>query len=192
MLNISQEAIKHKHTVINNLDEEILLDPKYAFNKLNNSDLEVINIICCLCAKHKTTYVSQSTIAKWTKLTRRQINRIMKKICGLGIIHKVFREYNTSIYFIHNFFRDIKIKRVLEEFIPNIRLLAFEVKKLFSIATTPIHRVIKPINKMLHYYSPFFRDDKVEEAVEPPPPRRGFNSLEYIEACLNIGVKNQQ
>ena len=196
MISISQENMRHKHTIIKNLDEEVIIDPKAAFKRLNNSDLEIINIICYLCAKHKTTYVSQSTLAQWTKLTRRQINRIMKKICDMGIVAKIFREYNTSIYFMHEFFRDIKIKKALRAFIPNISLLAFSCKKLFSIATTPIKRITEPLKKMLHYYSPFFRGDKVGDAPQHPPHRvtyqREFNHMEYVEACLNIRVKNRQ
>lgn len=188
MISISQENMRHKHTIIKNLDEEVVIDPKASFSRLNNNDLEIINIICYLCAKHETTHVSQSTLAQWTKLTRRQINRIMKKICGLGIVAKIFREYNTSIYFMHDFFKDIKIKKALKAFVPNITLLAFSCRKLFSIVTSPL---AKPVKKMLHYYPPFFRDSEFGGSTRHPQGR-GFNSMEYIEACLNIRVKNRQ
>jgi len=193
MIKISKDAIKHKHTIINDLSLEMKTNPQSEFNKLNKSDLEVIDIICFLCAKYKSTHVSQTTIAKWTKLTRRQINRIMSKICKLGVVCKIFRDYNTSVYFMHDFFRDLKIKRALKNFIPNITLLAFSCKKLLSIVTTPIQRAYKPLNKMLHYYSPFFRDDKVEEPKPVPQPRRGgFQGIGSVLAGLNIRVKNEQ
>jgi len=155
---ISKKTIDHKHTVLNVLDQNIRYNPKTEFEKLNKNDLKVIDIICLLCVKHKTTYVSQSTIASWTNLTRRQINRIIGKVCKLGIIRKIFREYNTSIYFLHDFFRDLKIKRILKKFIPNIDLLAFSCKNLLSIAREPINKKNNNISKVLHYYSPFFYD----------------------------------
>jgi len=186
MVNVSKYNIEHKNTIVKDVSLDIQSNPKAAFKKLNKSDLEVIDIICYLCAKHDTTYISQSKIAKWTKLTRRQINRIILKICDLGIISKIYREYNTSIYFIHDFFRDFKIKKLLKKFIPSISLLPLAIKQLYSIFSTPIQRIYR---KRLHY-SPFNHDDENDQLTRSH--HRGFKSIGDIFSCINIGVKNKQ
>jgi len=137
---VNKCSINHKHTTSNNLDDRILRDPLLQFSALTNTETAVVNHLFKLSAKYPDVFVSQANLASWLGITRRQVNRVISKLASLGIITKIYREYNTSLYRIPDFFKQDSIKKLLKKIIPNIVDLAFSIQQLLSSTITSIFR----------------------------------------------------
>lgn len=127
---ISENFLSHVNTTIKQLDESIIRDPLLQFSAFSQTEISVISVLFRLSTSYRTVHVSQASIASWLGITRRQVNRVISKFSSLGIIGKIFREYNTCLYLIPDFFKRQNIKNLLKSIVPTIANLSFALGQL--------------------------------------------------------------
>lgn len=168
---IAKSLLYHPKTTSISLDNSIRKNPLLKMSSFSKTEIAILDILFGLFSSYKEVYVSQSTLASWTGVTRRHINRVIAKLSSLGVIAKVYRSYNTCLYLIDDFFRKDSIKMKLKDLLPNIVTLCSAIcNKLF----TPFRKKTIMEEKKLYkkgrrysasYHKPW-REDTQQDALK--------------------------
>lgn len=115
----SQKQVLHKE--MHAIRPGLLENPDRLRSFLSRSDLSVLNLILFRKKIHNIVWLSQSTIAQTLKISRMQVNRSIKKLVSLGLLHKIYRQSKTCFYDPAPIFTQPKIRSLFSHFLTALR-----------------------------------------------------------------------
>lgn len=83
----------------------------------------IFNVIVCLSNKYFTVYPSQSTIARFSGISRQECNKYLREMKELGLIASLYRHMNSCLYKLSSWFLDYKVRYNLDHIISSFKVL---------------------------------------------------------------------
>lgn len=80
---------------------------------LRFSAKDVLNYIIAYDNMYGTIYVSQDRIAAFLGISREHVNRIIAYLCELGLLGKIYRHFQTCLYYLPKFLKDFEVRETL-------------------------------------------------------------------------------
>ena len=91
----------------------------------NCQDVNVYKLLNYLiwCVAHGYTYISQNRMAAKLGLSIRHIQRYLNQLRAMGFVQWIYRDYDTCVYRISDYFKSMEIILKLTKFLPNLNWL---------------------------------------------------------------------
>lgn len=132
------------------ISPEIRENPELIRRELSPNLLLMLDYILKLKLKYRIIYISQARIAHDLGFSRGYVNRCIRELKSMGFLQTKFRDYNTCLYFISDFFNDDLIRSKLRHIFSAFKILSISLllNHAPSAAITPYNiRLFKDIYK---------------------------------------------
>lgn len=141
-------ARQQKHLKSNIIHPWIELDPVAEIKKYTYLKRTLFNKLIWMGRVWKDTEPSQQYLADKLGCHRVTINRLIQDLLLDGVLSYVYRHRHTSVYYVHDFFRQPHIRNKLKFLLPAIRTIGLFLGLLTSQSYPPmLHHINKRFNK---------------------------------------------
>lgn len=150
---------------------EVLANPLSLQHLLIQCEKTILNYILHQRMIHACMYYSQARIARMTGYSRETVNRSIKKLVSLGLLHKMYRHKSTCIYTTSPWFANISVRQTLTKILPAL-YMGISLLLLLAQNTHSNEHITQVKNKNIYISS-----QTSTKRAESAPSTYGFSTL---------------
>lgn len=111
---------------------------EYIITNVKDDYLAIVSHIVGILNNHPQCYISQTALAERHGYCRKSITRIIKKLCDMGLLSKVFRPNKTCLYSLNPIFEHKSMRYLLERVIKSFYFINISMLLVWGCTNSPL------------------------------------------------------